>query len=155
MDRVACFTPAFREFLDGQMEVSHQEQTRQRFRQEDGSYKYAASEWKDILKPSYTEQLVPQTLTEEDVHNDRWPVALSIITLKNGKRIETFVMHSRMFHGQNLTLDFMGVREVTSQKPVDELCWTTAEINDYLPKVGGNRRTVKALEVPEPNPIGA
>lgn len=160
MDRRAIFTPAFNEFLATQQRTKCQEQKRQRFKQEDGSFKYHSDEWTDVMEPSYTQEVIPSTLTEADIHADRWPIAYYRFTLANGQVIETFAQQSRDFHSQNLTVDFMGLRRIVKNgDPIilDELSWTPSEINEYVPRIAGNRQgqRVRGLEVTEPEAVGA
>lgn len=164
MDRRAMFTPVFAEFLDSQKRVVREERTQSRYPAPEGKgYQYTSTEWRQIMEPSYIEQIVPQTLSDADVQNDRWPAAIYCFQLADGKQIETFVQRSREFHSMNLTVDFMGLRRVMrngTREIIEEFCWSDAEMNDYLPQIasggsttGTGRRTPKALEVEEPQPV--
>jgi hypothetical protein len=155
MDRKAVFTPAFQEFLTSQQIVEHQERTQSRYRQEDGTFKMHATEWRDILRPSYRQEILPQTLTVADVQHDRWPVACYRFHLKDGTILETFAQHTREFLGNDMTVDFMGLQRVVEGKEpeiMDQFCWSISEVNEYLPGVMGNRRGSN-MEVMEPNPV--
>jgi hypothetical protein len=176
MDRRAVFTPSFNEFLESQQRVAHQVREQRRFPQGNpGEYKYAASEWKDVLEPSFRQEIIPQTLSEEDVRKDRWPSAIYRFHLANGTVIESFVQKSRDFLSNNVTVDFMGLRRVLLKKGtgtktveaeyepgqlIEEFCWGEADVNQYLPTAGnagrgGNNRMPAVLEVTEPQPVGS
>lgn len=171
MDRKAVFTAAFNEFLESQKQVTHETRTQRRFKDEaTGGYKYTADEWTPVREPNFKQEIIPQTLTNEDLKHDRWPAPCYRFTLANGQVIETFVQRSREFLSHNLTVDFLGLRLVnktgkgeniqfTPGANVDELCWGEAEMNEFLPQIVGNAatrgRTPKALEVREPNPVNA
>lgn len=150
MDRRAIFTPAFTEFLKTQQESNCEQQTLKRFRQPDGTYKYLGTEWTSVMEPSYRQDLIPQTLTEDDVQRGRWPIARYRFTLANGKVIETFAQDTREYLSNNLTIDFMGIREVLKSgatREMDEFSWTKEEMNDHV--VGNMRGTIlEPLPVP-------
>lgn len=165
MDRKAVFTPAFNEFLDSQKRVTHEVRTQRRYK-EDNGFKYAADEWTPVMEPSFKQEVIPQSLTNEDLAHDRWPAPCYRFTLANGQIIETFVQRSREFLSHNLTVDFLGLRlvnrtgkgEATRFSPgenVEELCWGEADMNEFLPQIVGNStgRTPKVLEVREPQPV--
>lgn len=143
MDRRAIFTPAFTAFLATQQRTNCEQQTLKRYRQTDGTYKYVGSEWTEMMEPSYRQEMIPQTLAPEDLQRGRWPIALYRITLENGKVIETFAQSSREFLSNNITIDFMGLREVLKNgqtREMDEFSWTDGEMNDY--SLGNLRSTV-------------
>lgn len=143
MDRRAIFTPAFTAFLATQQRLAYEQQIRRRYRQPDGTFKYSAEEWQEVKEPSYRQDVIPQTLTDEDLQRGRWPIAIYRITLENGKIIETFAQSSREFLSNDITIDFMGLREVLKNgetREMDEFSWTDGEMNDY--SLGNLRGTV-------------
>lgn len=163
-DRRAVFTPQFRELLSSHVRVNKQQRMETRIKDaETGEWKYIRTEWKDVPEPAYREEILPQTLSNEDIRNDRWPPAIYRFIFDDGLILQSFVQASRDFGAQNLVVDFMGIQRVRpgiEPKQIDDLCWGQAEINEYLPNVSGggrgrNRGEIRGLETEEPEPVQA
>jgi hypothetical protein len=158
VDRKAVFTGAFREFLDTQRRVVCEERTQRRYVGEGDEKKWSVTEWREVEENTYKEEVLPQTLSEEDIKNDRWPAAIYIFTLEDGRKLRSFVQESRDFGAQNLRVDFMGIELLGKEpKKIEELCWGRSDINQYLPNVTGaqgrSRGRIVGLEVDEPEPV--
>lgn len=153
MDRIAEFHPAFREFLDAQVRLDHEEQQVRRFRDEEtGRFSYTKSEWRPVYVPDYVQEAMPQTLSEEDIRLDRWPAPIYIFRFKSGRQMVSKIQATREFHGLNITMDFMTVVDRLAdgtEKPLPEFDWSPDEINNTMPGARGAR----GLELREPEVI--
>lgn len=128
LDRREVFSRSFSDFIKTQQMLDYEKQERRRYKQPDGSYTYHGLNWTAVNRPNYKLEVMPQTLTDEELANELWPCPIVRITLANQQVIVSYVQESRDFSG--LRVDFLGFKDSFGEV-LNEYRWKLEDINEY------------------------
>lgn len=128
-DRKAVFPKLFETYLKTQEKVTHQLREQRRYPDPtvEGGFRFSQTNWEDVVEPSYKSEILPQTLTQEDIDNDRWPASVWRYEMEDGRVLMSFVVETRDYGSDDSVLDFMGIRDLSTNE--DLYTWTKEEIN--------------------------